>query len=107
MTEFSNFVYLLAFGSNKGDTYSHCQRGLDLIAESPQVCKINVSRWIQTPPMTSNIYSTIEHQDYLNFVAEVESTLSPAVFHSLLQKIENAIGSLTPKVLVFPSKFCR
>lgn len=92
MTESSNFVYILAFGSNKGDTYRHCQRGLDLIAENPQVGKINVSRWIQTPPMTSNIYSTIEHQDYLNFVAEVESTLSPGVFHSFLHNIENTVG---------------
>lgn len=92
VTQSSNFIYLIAFGSNKGDIYSHCQRGMDLIAESPLIGQISVSRWIQTPPMASEIYSTSEHQDYLNFVAEVETSLNPRDFHHLLQKVEDTIG---------------
>ncbi|MFK7826984.1 MAG: 2-amino-4-hydroxy-6-hydroxymethyldihydropteridine diphosphokinase [Oligoflexales bacterium] len=86
----ANHRYLLSFGSNLGNRQENCQFGLELLSQ--HVRNIRCSRWISTEPLTSPEYDTTDHQDYLNFVLEVSSCLSPAQLYRMIVSIEDKIG---------------
>lgn len=84
------YRYLLSFGSNLGNRHENCQYGLDLLSHHLQ--NIKCSQWITTAPLTSSKYDTTDHQDYLNFVLDASSDLTPRELYAQIVLIEDRIG---------------
>ncbi|NRA46767.1 MAG: 2-amino-4-hydroxy-6-hydroxymethyldihydropteridine diphosphokinase [Oligoflexales bacterium] len=84
------YRYLLSFGSNLGNRHENCEHGLKLLSQ--HLKNIKCSRWISTPPLRSVEYDTTDHGDYLNFVLEASSSMSPPELYRLIVKIEDQIG---------------
>lgn len=85
------YRYLLAFGSNKGDNEQNLRKGLDaLLLHSTKL--VRTSEWRVTAPLPSEKYETAGQDFYLNFVAEVNSSLPPMSFLRVIHQIEDSIG---------------
>lgn len=84
------FRYLLAFGSNQGDRWTHAHRALALLSDTFVV--LHSSSWILTPPLTHPAFDTSDHEDYLNFVCEVQSPQDPETLYASLCQVEDVLG---------------
>jgi 2-amino-4-hydroxy-6-hydroxymethyldihydropteridine diphosphokinase len=84
------YRYVLAFGSNLGDRRHHCQEGVRLL--SAHVEFMRFSPWQLTAPLRSPHYDTLDHEDYLNFVGEAASGLSPEALYREIVIIEDLLG---------------
>jgi 2-amino-4-hydroxy-6-hydroxymethyldihydropteridine diphosphokinase len=85
-----SYRYLIAFGSNKGDRVAHCSQGLFYLCSHVQF--LAMSSWRKTAPLAHSLYSTQDHEWYLNFVCEVVSLKGPYALYQQIQKVENTIG---------------
>lgn len=87
----NGFRLILAFGSNLGN----CELNLDAAIEYLEnSCKIlSCSQRIKTKPLQNSKYDTTSHNDYLNFVAEIQTYLTPYIFYeNVIVPIENKLG---------------
>ena len=74
----------IGLGSNLGDSQQILN---DAVSQLEQFGQVRVSRFYRTPPMGPQ-----DQPDYLNAVAELQTTLEPLVLLDELQRIENQAG---------------
>ena len=86
----NTYRYLLSFGSNKGNRQQHCVNGLTLLQQKVNILK--QSSWIISKPLTSLDYDTSDHEDYLNFIIDICTTLLPLQLYSFIKLVEDKIG---------------
>ncbi|WP_158996568.1 2-amino-4-hydroxy-6-hydroxymethyldihydropteridine diphosphokinase [Pigmentibacter ruber] len=84
------YHYILAFGSNLGDREANLSKSLKLLKTHVTILK--QSSWRKTAPLTHPIYNTDNHEYYINFVALVETNLSPIELYQIIVEIEDIIG---------------
>ncbi|MDD9950969.1 MAG: 2-amino-4-hydroxy-6-hydroxymethyldihydropteridine diphosphokinase [Zetaproteobacteria bacterium] len=84
------FRYLLAFGSNLGAKTNHCLKAWSMLQAYGHISAS--SAWITTPPMRKPGCDTSDHEDYLNFVIDFASDLTPATLYQKIVQIEDHIG---------------
>lgn len=77
----------IALGSNLGDRHRQIRQALAFLTESRGVRVRAVSRLIETKPVGS-----LDQPDFVNGVAEIETTLEPLVLLDRLMAIEQALG---------------
>ncbi|MCB9229373.1 MAG: 2-amino-4-hydroxy-6-hydroxymethyldihydropteridine diphosphokinase [Deltaproteobacteria bacterium] len=87
-----SFRYILAFGSNLGDRVRHCQHGLDLLKKTGLVQLLALSPLIETSPMKSDYYDSSLHGDYVNFLADISTDMTPDLLYQYVSAIEDQIG---------------
>lgn len=74
----------IGLGSNLGDSQQILN---DAVSQLEQFGQVRVSRFYRTPPMGPQ-----DQPDYLNAVAELQTTLEPLALLDELQRIENESG---------------
>lgn len=85
------FRYILAFGSNLGNPIFNCERGESALARQGSV--LWVSSKIYTKPLPSPDFEVEAGQnDFLNYIVEFESDLSPEALYQEIFAIENEVG---------------
>jgi 2-amino-4-hydroxy-6-hydroxymethyldihydropteridine pyrophosphokinase len=77
----------IGLGSNLGDRAYYLHQALVEIANSPQIIMKKYSSVYETEPVGKK-----EQPQFLNMVAELESTLLPRDLLQRLKEIENALG---------------
>lgn len=77
---------LLGLGSNIGDRLTTLQQAIDLLAREPGIDVQRTSRVWETDPIGGP-----EQPDFLNVVAEIDTTLEP---HDLLQAVNRVEATL-------------
>ncbi len=77
----------IALGSNLGDRYNQIHQALGFLAETPGIRLGSVSRLIETQPI-----GTPDQPNFVNGVAEIETTLEPLDLLDRLLNIEQALG---------------
>jgi len=82
----NNTAYI-SLGSNLGDRKNFLDKALELLAESEDIKLSNVSDTIETKPLASP-----EHPNYLNAVAQINTTLPPKDLLKKTSEIESALG---------------
>lgn len=75
----------LALGSNLGDRLEHMQRAIDMLARTPGVRVVAVSRVYETDPVGGPV-----QDDYLNAVVAIETGLDPWGLLAAAQQCEQA-----------------
>lgn len=80
-------VYV-ALGSNVGDRQAHLKHALDGLRATPGVEVLRASSWIET----EFVGDGPAQGRFLNGVAELATSLSPAALHGVLQALEVAAG---------------
>lgn len=78
----------IALGSNVGDRHANIAAALERLRSAAGITDVRVSGCIETKPVDCPPGSP----DFLNAVAEVETSLAPRQLFSRLQKIEQALG---------------
>ena len=78
---------ILALGSNLGDREQNLRRALALLEHDSRMKVIRVSSWRETDPIGGPAQG-----QYLNGVAEVETTLAPRELLERLHEIEASLG---------------
>ncbi|MFB3919903.1 MAG: 2-amino-4-hydroxy-6-hydroxymethyldihydropteridine diphosphokinase [Candidatus Velamenicoccus archaeovorus] len=88
-------ICYIGLGSNLGDRLENIRRAVDLLKASPGVGILRLSAVYETAPWDTDT----KQPDYLNLVAEVETTIDPFGLLGLLGEIERALGRkrLEPK----------
>ncbi|QAT17184.1 2-amino-4-hydroxy-6- hydroxymethyldihydropteridine diphosphokinase [Candidatus Velamenicoccus archaeovorus] len=88
-------ICYIGLGSNLGDRLENIRRAVDLLKASPGVGILRLSAVYETAPWDTDT----KQPDYLNLVAEVETTIDPLGLLGLLGEIERALGRkrLEPK----------
>lgn len=84
------YHYLIAFGSNLGDKVENAKWTMELLKLLG--CLVSQSSHKETAPLNSPNFETSTHEQYLNFVFHIVSTLAPHKFHLSLVEIENKVG---------------
>jgi 2-amino-4-hydroxy-6-hydroxymethyldihydropteridine diphosphokinase len=79
-------VYL-GLGSNLGDREANLNEALRRLAETPGVTVRRVSRFIVSAP-----WGVTDQPEFLNGVAEVETSMGPEALLAALKEIEGAMG---------------
>lgn len=77
----------LGLGANLGNRLSFLQRALMALAELPTVCVIQKSSVYESEPI-----GYTDQGNFLNMVAEVETTASPLQLLREIQRIESRLG---------------
>ena len=91
LNNFLEYRLLLAFGSNLGNRKQNLNSAL--VALQKHSTLLSVSRWQKTKPLKNNLYDTTSHEFYINFVAEVKTSLDPHHFYTdVIVKLEDSIG---------------
>lgn len=85
-----SLIYLIAFGGNLGDRERNAHGSLSHLKEFGRLGR--QSKWRMTQPLLSQNYETSDHELYLNFVFEFESSLKPHELYSKICEIEDAFG---------------
>ncbi len=75
----------IALGSNMGDKMATCRRALDLLGRAGRVTK--VSSFYRTEPV-----GYPNQEDFINAVAELETSLSPLALLAACHVIEDDLG---------------
>lgn len=78
----------IALGSNVGNRGQTLRDALDMMRRTPKVTLKRISNIIETRP----VGGPSDQPDYLNGVAEVETTLTPHELLAALQSIESTLG---------------
>jgi len=81
-------ICYIGLGSNLGDRLENLRRAADLLKASPGVGILRFSAVYETAPWDTDT----KQPDYLNLVAEVETTVDPSGLLRLLGGIEQALG---------------
>ena len=76
----------IAFGSNVGSRDATIAQAADALRTHPETASVRLSSLYETPPVGPL------QPDYLNGVAEVETTLEPRALLVLCQRIENDLA---------------
>lgn len=84
------FVYLIAFGGNTGDRAQNAHGSLLQLQKFGRI--LRQSGWQLTEPLKSEKYPTSSQEEYLNFVFEFETHLSPQELYSEIVAIEDHFG---------------
>lgn len=79
-------VYI-GLGSNLGDRKQNIDKALEILAQTDNIKLLRVSELIETTPLAGN-----EQPNYLNTVAEIQTTLSAQQIHSKTLAIEAGLG---------------
>jgi len=79
---------LVALGSNLGDRQANLEGAVQVLSAAHGVRVLAVSPWIETRAEGG----PDGQPDFLNGCLEAETTLAPAAFHALLQRIEARFG---------------
>lgn len=77
----------LGLGSNLQQPVKQLKEALNRLAETDQVTVLRVSSFYRTPP-----WGDKQQNEFINAVAEIETSLAPAPLLRLLQLIENTMG---------------
>jgi 2-amino-4-hydroxy-6-hydroxymethyldihydropteridine diphosphokinase len=77
----------LGLGSNLGDRLANLQRAIDLLAAEPGISVIRTSRVWETDPVGGP-----EQPDFLNTVAEIDTTLEPDDLLGAANRVEATLG---------------
>ncbi len=77
----------IGLGSNLGDRKGYINSALKLLAESRHIELVRVSDIIETAPL-----ARLDQPEYLNAVAEVETSLNPQDLHKNMIEVEAALG---------------
>ncbi|MFH1715941.1 MAG: 2-amino-4-hydroxy-6-hydroxymethyldihydropteridine diphosphokinase [Planctomycetota bacterium] len=77
----------IGLGSNLGNRRSNIDRALKMLGDTEQVELVRVSDIIETIALAGG-----DQPDYLNAVAELETSLSPEALHKALVDIETLLG---------------
>jgi 2-amino-4-hydroxy-6-hydroxymethyldihydropteridine diphosphokinase len=86
-----SYRLLLAFGSNLGNRKQNLRLALNLLKKNSIL--ISTSRWEQTEPLKSDVYLTENHENYVNFIAEIQTHHHPYRFYKeIIVPIEDKIG---------------
>lgn len=83
----TNKTAYIALGSNLGDRKENIDRAVRMLAENEQIEFVSVSEFIETVPLGG-----AEQPDYINAVAELQTSLNPEALYKTLVKIENSLG---------------
>ena len=89
------YRYILAFGSNMGDKHLNFDKALQhlLSLEKKVFLLLNCGKRNLIKPFLSDKYDTSKHEDYLNFVCEISSSLDPYTFYlKIIVPIEDELG---------------
>ncbi len=81
-----NTAYI-GLGSNLGDRKDYIDKAIKMLAEAEQVKFVGVSELIETAPL-----GRAEQPDYLNAVAEIQTSFSLEDLHKTLIESENRLG---------------
>lgn len=84
------YRYILAFGSNLGDRYENCLKGETYLRKF--VDFIYTSKKIITEPLRSSKYETEDHEKYLNYICEINTSNSPCELYLKIVQIEDKVG---------------
>ena len=84
------YRYILSFGSNLGDKEKNCREGLAYLLRFSQLVK--ASPFVQTKPLSSSLYETEDHEDYLNGVCDIACDLLPDELYKKIVTIEDKLG---------------
>ena len=90
----------IGLGGNLGDRRETIEKAVKMLAENERIESVSVSELIETaplgqddqPPSGGLIKLPIRQPDYLNAVAEVQTTFSPEELHRTMIEIENHLG---------------
>lgn len=85
-----SYRYILAFGSNSGDRTKNCFQGESLLEANIDI--VYRSKRLITKPLTSDVYSSGDHEPYLNYIVEGRSALSPLPLYRKIVGVEDRIG---------------
>jgi 2-amino-4-hydroxy-6-hydroxymethyldihydropteridine diphosphokinase len=77
----------IGLGSNLGDRHGHIRDALKMLAENKHIDVARVSDIIETPALAQ-----ANQPEYLNAVAEIQTTLSAEDLHKTLSDIETSLG---------------
>jgi len=77
----------IALGGNLGDRADYINKAVNMLVETDSVQLLRVGKIIETTPLTGR-----NQPDYLNTVAEIQTTLTPERLLHRLTDIENALG---------------
>lgn len=83
-------MYLISFGGNLGNREQNARDSLSRLQAFGRVGR--QSRWMLTKPLRSPQFETHEQADYLNFVFEFETNLTPPELYSQVRIIEDFFG---------------
>ena len=92
----------IALGANLGDAASALRQAVQAMAQLPQTSLVKTSSIYKTAPLVSggNERGAVRHadlgSDYLNAVAEIQTSLSAPALLQNLQQIEQAAGRERP-----------
>lgn len=78
-------IAYIGLGSNMGDRKSNCLMALELLNQAGRVAR--VSSWYSTEPVGYE-----DQEEFINAVAEVETSLSPKELLALCLAIEDRLG---------------
>lgn len=79
---------VFSLGSNLGDTVENLQRGVELLADTPDLMLVDVSPVYETKPWGD----VVDQPDFLNLVIVAESTLEPLTILDRALAIEESMG---------------
>jgi len=77
----------IGLGGNMGDRSETIETAIKMLAENEHIESVSVSELIETSPLGG-----AEQPDYLNAVAELQTTLSPEQLHRTMIEIEDHLG---------------
>ena len=77
----------IGLGGNLGDRRENIETAIKMLAENEHIEAVSVSELIETAPLGG-----ADQPDYLNAVAELQTTLSPEELHRIMIEIENRLG---------------
>ncbi|MEY3901559.1 MAG: hypothetical protein RL189_865 [Pseudomonadota bacterium] len=83
-------MYLIAFGGNTGDRVQNAHGSLLQLQKFGRI--LRQTGWHLTEPLQSEKYQTASQEEYLNFVFEFETGLSPQELYTEIVAIEDHFG---------------
>ncbi len=83
----ANKTAYISLGSNLGDRKENIDKAIRMLAENEHVEFVSVSELIETAPL-----GQAEQPDYINAVAEIQTSFNPEALHKTLIEIENSLG---------------
>lgn len=83
----ANKTAYIALGSNLGDRKENIDAAVRMLAENERIEFVSVSEFLETSPLGGT-----EQPDYINAVAELQTSLNPEALYKTLVEIENSLG---------------
>ena len=84
------YTYIISFGGNLGERERVACEVLQLLNTFGSVGR--QSQWHYTQPLSSETYDVSDHVEYLNFVFEFATSLSPSELYKKIRSIEDQFG---------------